>query len=82
MRPIRAVRMSRGPGPQGAGVPQAAGTRSPGEPHVEHPAHTDRRPHQAPHRPHAVHREACLGAGFGLPACECDARSRVSDSRS
>lgn len=23
-------------------------------------------------RPHAVHREACLGAGFGLPACECD----------
>ena len=33
-------------------------------------------------RPHAVHREACLGAGFGPPACECDARSLVSDSRS
>ena len=33
-------------------------------------------------RPHAVHREACLGAGFGLPACECDARSLASDSRS
>ena len=43
MRPIRAMRMSRRPGPQGAGVSQAAGPGHRGAA-VEHPAHTVDRP--------------------------------------